>query len=91
MASSGGNVQYSEGIDVGYRWYDSKSLTPLFPFGYGLSYTTFSFSNLQVGSLTAGGAATVPPREQHRHSLRRGRRPALRHRPSRRRPAAAAA
>jgi beta-glucosidase len=56
---TGGNVQYSEGIDVGYRWYDSKSLTPLFPFGYGLSYTTFSFSNLQVGSLTAGGAATV--------------------------------
>ncbi len=56
---TGGTVQYSEGIDVGYRWYDSKSLTPLFPFGYGLSYTTFSFSNLHVGSLTAGGAATV--------------------------------
>jgi beta-glucosidase len=56
---TGGNVQYSEGIDVGYRWYDSKNLTPLFPFGYGLSYTSFSFSNLHVGSLTAGGAATV--------------------------------
>jgi beta-glucosidase len=56
---TGGTVQYSEGVDVGYRWYDSKSLTPLFPFGYGLSYTTFSFSNLHVGSLTAGGAATV--------------------------------
>ena len=56
---TGGTVQYSEGVDVGYRWYDSKSLTPLFPFGFGLSYTTFSFSNLQVGSLTAGGAATV--------------------------------
>jgi beta-glucosidase len=56
---TGGNVQYSEGIDVGYRWYDSKSLTPLFPFGYGLSYTSFSFSNLSVGPLTAGGAATV--------------------------------
>jgi beta-glucosidase len=54
-----GTVQYSEGIDVGYRWYDSKSLTPLFPFGYGLSYTNFSFSNLNVGSLTAGGSATV--------------------------------
>jgi beta-glucosidase len=54
-----GTVQYSEGIDVGYRWYDAKSLTPLFPFGYGLSYTTFSFSNLTVGSLAAGGAATV--------------------------------
>jgi beta-glucosidase len=56
---TGGTVQYSEGIDVGYRWYDSKDLTPLFPFGYGLSYTTFSFSNLHVGSLTAGGSATV--------------------------------
>jgi beta-glucosidase len=56
---TGGTVQYSEGIDVGYRWYDSKNLTPLFPFGYGLSYTTFSFSNLNVGPLTAGGSATV--------------------------------
>ena len=56
---TGGNVEYSEGIDVGYRWYDSQNLTPLFPFGYGLSYTSFSFSNLHVGALTAGGAATV--------------------------------
>ncbi|HEX4089262.1 MAG TPA: glycoside hydrolase family 3 C-terminal domain-containing protein, partial [Trebonia sp.] len=56
---TGGNVQYSEGVDVGYRWYDSQKLTPLFPFGYGLSYTSFSFSNLNVGPLTAGGAATV--------------------------------
>jgi beta-glucosidase len=54
-----GTVQYSEGVDVGYRWYNSQGLTPLFPFGYGLSYTSFAFSNLKVGSLTAGGAATV--------------------------------
>ncbi len=54
-----GTVSYSEGIDVGYRWYDAKGLTPLFPFGYGLSYTSFSFSNLHVGTLPAGGAATV--------------------------------
>jgi beta-glucosidase len=54
-----GEVQYSEGVDVGYRWYDSQDLTPLFPFGYGLSYTSFSFNNLHVGSLTAGGSATV--------------------------------
>jgi beta-glucosidase len=54
-----GTVQYSEGIDVGYRWYDSKTLTPVFPFGYGLSYTSFSFSNLKVGTLPEGGAATV--------------------------------
>jgi beta-glucosidase len=54
-----GTVQYSEGVNVGYRWYNSQNLTPLFPFGFGLSYTTFSFSNLSVGSLTAGGQATV--------------------------------
>jgi beta-glucosidase len=56
---SNGTVQYSEGVNVGYRWYDSQGLTPLFPFGFGLSYTSFSFSNLAVGSLTAGGTATV--------------------------------
>jgi beta-glucosidase len=54
-----GTVQYSEGVDVGYRWYQARGLTPLFPFGYGLSYTSFSFSNLKIGSLTKGGAATV--------------------------------
>ncbi|HEY3953681.1 MAG TPA: glycoside hydrolase family 3 C-terminal domain-containing protein, partial [Streptosporangiaceae bacterium] len=54
-----GTVQYSEGIHVGYRWYDSRGLTPLFPFGYGLSYTSFAFSNLKVGKLVKGGAATV--------------------------------
>ncbi len=54
-----GTVQYSEGVDVGYRWYDANSLTPLFPFGYGLSYTSFAFSNLKVSALPAGGAATV--------------------------------
>ena len=54
-----GTVQYSEGIDVGYRWYDAKSLTPLFRFGYGLSYTSFSFSNLTGSALPPGGAATV--------------------------------
>ena len=53
-----GSVQYSEGLDIGCRWYDAKSVNPLFPFGFGLSYTTFSYSNLQVGALN-GGRATV--------------------------------
>ncbi len=53
---NGSQVQYSEGVDVGYRWYDAKNIAPLFPFGYGLSYTTFSFSDLQVGALGSGGA-----------------------------------
>ncbi|MCW2911888.1 MAG: glycoside hydrolase family 3 domain protein [Actinomycetia bacterium] len=56
---TGGTVQYSEGIDVGYRWYNTRGLTPLFPFGYGLSYTSFSFSNLKITALPAGGSATV--------------------------------
>jgi beta-glucosidase len=56
-----GQVSYSEGLDVGYRWYDAKNLTPLFPFGYGLSYTDFSFSHLRVDSntLRENGKLTV--------------------------------
>ena len=47
-----GKVQYSEGLLVGYRWYDAKNLTPLFPFGYGLSYTSFRFANLHLSAPT---------------------------------------
>ena len=47
-----GTVQYSEGLLVGYRWYDAKKIAPLFPFGFGLSYTTFSFSDLSVTPAT---------------------------------------
>lgn len=44
----GHKVRYGESIEVGYRWYQSQNVQPLFPFGFGLSYTTFSFSDLKV-------------------------------------------
>ena len=48
-------VDYTvDGFNVGYKWYDSQGLTPLFPFGYGLSYTTFSINNPQLTATTSG-------------------------------------
>ena len=51
---NGATVLYSEGLDVGYRWYDARNITPMFPFGYGLSYTRFAYSHLQVTPAVTG-------------------------------------
>ncbi len=55
-----GVVDYSEGIFVGYRHYDEKGIQPLFPFGYGLSYTHFSYKNLAVspGKITVNNVSS---------------------------------
>lgn len=53
------DAHYSEGLLVGYRWYDAKNIEPLFPFGYGLSYTTFGYDDIKVSSPAADGSVTV--------------------------------
>jgi beta-glucosidase len=55
-----GQVLYSEGIDVGYRYYDANNETPLFPFGYGLSYTSFGYSHLTVTPQQVQNATSSP-------------------------------
>jgi beta-glucosidase len=52
-------INYSEGIFIGYRGYDNNHTQPLFPFGFGLSYTTFSFSPLQFSSTGYDGTQPI--------------------------------
>ena len=54
-------IYYDDGIYVGYRYFDKENVEPLFPFGHGLSYTTFELSNIQVSTpkITKAGTFTV--------------------------------
>ncbi|MGA3130399.1 MAG: glycoside hydrolase family 3 C-terminal domain-containing protein [Terracidiphilus sp.] len=54
-----GEVHYSEGLEVGYRAYTAHNIAPLFPFGFGLSYTEFSFDGLKVSKQPGSADATV--------------------------------
>ena len=54
-------VEYKEGVFIGYRGYERNKTKPLFPFGHGMSYTTFKYSNLSVKPVT-GGALSAGPR-----------------------------
>lgn len=73
-----GHVRYGEGLFIGYRWYDRRAIAPRYPFGHGLSYTTFSWGPVAVdrSSIDAAGGAevavavTVPVRNT---GARRGR------------------
>jgi len=52
-------IRYTEGLQMGYRWFQSQGIAPLFPFGFGLSYTTFAISDLAVSPLANDGAQPI--------------------------------
>ncbi|OCH95211.1 putative beta-glucosidase from glycoside hydrolase family GH3 [Obba rivulosa] len=55
MRSENGQIHYREDLFVGYKWYQAKGFRPLFPFGFGLSYTTFALSNLAISGPHGNG------------------------------------
>ncbi|HBY24213.1 MAG TPA: glycosyl hydrolase, partial [Propionibacteriaceae bacterium] len=52
-------ITYSEGREIGYRWHQAQGIEPLFPFGFGLSYTTFALSDVSVSSTTNDGTQPI--------------------------------
>lgn len=64
----GGTETYSEGLLVGYRWYDATGTRPLFPFGYGLGYTTFGFRDLVVRPTAQGARVSFVVRNTGRRA-----------------------
>ncbi|MDG4865818.1 glycoside hydrolase family 3 C-terminal domain-containing protein, partial [Streptomyces sp. T-3] len=63
-----GREEYSEGIHVGYRWYAAKGVEPLFPFGHGLSYTTFAYADPKVHATRDGLAVSFTVRNTGRRA-----------------------
>ncbi len=61
-ASGQPEVTYKEGLNVGYRWYDARGVAPAFPFGHGLSYTTFTISDLEVTPQRTDGRQPITVR-----------------------------
>lgn len=63
-------AQYKEGLEMGYRWYEANNKKPVFPFGYGLSYTTFKYEDLEVkpiyGDVRSEGEGKPGKKEQKR-------------------------
>lgn len=52
-------AKYTEGLEMGYRWYEANNVKPLFPFGYGLSYTTFEYDKLKVKKVQGKGKGSL--------------------------------
>jgi beta-glucosidase len=66
--TAAGRTVYSEGVQVGYRWFDHEGIEPLFPFGHGLSYTTFTYSDLSVVRSAQGVSVTCRVRNTGRRA-----------------------
>jgi beta-glucosidase len=67
--SGGTRVVYKEGVFVGYRGYERSGIKPLFPFGYGLSYTTFRYGNLAIHSVATSHEQGDPPKSSPRFQV----------------------
>ena len=62
-------AQYTEGLQMGYRWYEANKVKPVFPFGFGLSYTTFKYGDLKVKSVRGEGGGQGTPKGKGKKDL----------------------
>ncbi|GAB5585921.1 hypothetical protein Unana1_00821 [Umbelopsis nana] len=59
LAVNAAEINYTEGLLIGHRWFDAKNIEPLFPFGHGLSYTTFGYAGLKIKQSAAKVTVTA--------------------------------